>query len=107
MKIRIISGLTALALLLCVLFLLPDWVLAVVGAVLSALGVREFLGATGFVKNRAMLICAIAFSLTVAPWRSDSKPGNAMASLPRKNPLCPSTDGAAQMAHSSLPFAWQ
>ena len=68
MKIRIISGLTAVALLLCMLFLLPDWVLAAAGAVLSALGVREFLGATGFVKNRAILICAIAFSLTVAPW---------------------------------------
>ena len=53
MRVRIFSGVIALILLFCLLFLLPVWTLPVAASLLSALAVREFLGATGFVKNRS------------------------------------------------------
>ena len=68
MRVRIFSGVIALILLFCLLFLLPVWTLPIAASLLSALAVREFLGATGFVKNRAILICSIAFSMVVSPW---------------------------------------
>ncbi len=68
MRIRILSSVVALALLYAILFLSPLWVIPVVMMALSVLMVREFLGATGFVKNRAILICAVVFSMLIPPW---------------------------------------
>lgn len=68
MWVRILSSAAALALLFGVLFWLPEWVIPAVMMVLCAIMVREFLGATGFIKNRAILICAVVFSMLIPPW---------------------------------------
>lgn len=91
MRVRIISAAAALAGLYCLLFLLPEWTIPAAASVLSALAVREFLGATGFVKNRAVLICAAAFSTTVAPWVYAGSPSAAA--------------GVVLMGYASLLFA--
>ncbi len=68
MRKRIISAAVALAALYVLLFLLPEWAIPAAVSLCSALAVREFLGATGFVRNRGILAAAILFSILIAPW---------------------------------------
>lgn len=68
MKTRIITGTLAALGLLALLFLCPVWVMCLVACILSVMGVYEFISATGFVKNRAMVIAAVVFSVVVVPW---------------------------------------
>ncbi len=68
MFVRIISGVIAVALLFCILYLCPVWAIPLALMVLNVIAVHEFLAATKFVKNRAMLIAAVVFSTLVIPW---------------------------------------
>jgi len=68
MWMRVISGLLLGAFVLGVIFFCQPWVMCVFLCLFSVIAVYEFLAATGFVKNRAMVIAAVAFSVLVVPW---------------------------------------
>lgn len=68
MLVRTISGLIAAAVLLAVLYLCPAWVTGLVLILVSVVAVYEFISSTGFIKNRAIVISALVFSVPVIPW---------------------------------------
>ncbi|MBE6930157.1 MAG: CDP-archaeol synthase [Ruminococcaceae bacterium] len=68
MKKRAITGTVAALALLALLYLCPVWVMCLVACAVSVMGVYEFITSTGFVKNRAMIIAAVVFSVLVVPW---------------------------------------
>ena len=68
MRKRVISGLVGAAILLTAVFVLPTVGLLVLMELVVVMGSYEFLSATGFVKNRAMLMLALVFSLLPMLW---------------------------------------
>lgn len=65
---RVISGIFLSALVLVVLFFCQQWVMCVFMCLFSVVAVYEFLTATGFVKNRAMVLTGVTFAALVIPW---------------------------------------
>lgn len=68
MRQRVISALVGTAILLTAVFALPTVGLLILMELLVVMGAYEFLAATGFVKNRAMLMLALIFSLLPMLW---------------------------------------
>ncbi|MDR0294398.1 MAG: phosphatidate cytidylyltransferase [Oscillospiraceae bacterium] len=68
MRVRIIVGIILLPVLPLVLFFAPDWTLAAVISLISALSVWELLGNTGFAPKKRLSACAVVFAACVPVW---------------------------------------
>ncbi len=68
MLMRVMVGVVALPLLLCILYFAPVYILPIFLAAVVMLGIYEMLISTGIVKNRFLLIITELFGVAVVAW---------------------------------------